>query len=74
MKCSCGSKDCVSEIGFDSATGLLIAEGNSGAAACGIYLSVPDAVSLARQLRAYVMEAIDTPEKSTLEGKDTHHG
>lgn len=65
MKCNCGDKDCVSEVGFDSACGLLIAEGNPGAAASGVYLSVADAITLAQQLRAFVLREIDSPREGT---------
>lgn len=65
MKCNCGDKDCVSEVGFDSACGLLIAEGNPGAAAAGIYLSVTDAIVLAQQLRAFILSTIDAPVPGT---------
>lgn len=73
-KCSCGSDSCVAEVGFDSSCGLLIAEGNPGAAAAGIYLSVADALLLARQLRAFILTRIEQPEESTVELKDTGHG
>jgi hypothetical protein len=49
-------------VGFDSLAGLLIAEGNPGAAAAGIYLSVADAVILCQQLRAYVLASMDEPK------------
>jgi hypothetical protein len=72
MKCSCGASDCASEVGFDSSCGLLIAEGNPGAAACGIYLSVDGAVILARQLRAFILAKLDEPQPSTLVIPERH--
>lgn len=73
MKCSCGAPDCISEVGFDSSCGLLIAEGNPGAAACGIYLDVASAVTLSRQLRAFILSQAETPESSTLSHTNTEH-
>ncbi len=61
MKCACGAKDCVATVGFDSGCGMLIAEGNPGAAAAGLYLSVADAITLTKQLRAYILKSLDEP-------------
>lgn len=65
MKCNCGKEDCVAEVGFDSACGLLIAKGNSGARASGIYLSATSAIVLMQQLRAFILSAIDAPVAGT---------
>lgn len=74
MKCSCGDPTCVSEVNFDSACGLLIAEGNPGAAAAGVYLSAQSAICLAQQLRAYILSKLEQPIESTVQSKDTGHG
>lgn len=69
MKCMCGRKDCTSEVGFDSGSGILIAE-REGRNPIGMYLSVVDAITLTKQLRAYVLQALDGTEQGVT-GWDT---
>ena len=73
MKCMCGDPSCVSEVNFDSGCGLIIAEGNPGAAAAGVYLDLQGAVELARQLRAFVLAKLDEPKESRFVSTETGH-
>lgn len=72
MKCVCGDSMCIAEVNFDSECGLLIAEGNPGAAAAGIYLDVAGAVALAQHIRAFILRKLDAPIESTVTPPERH--
>ena len=75
MKCSCGQTNCKSTIGFDSSNGFMIADGDRGTGqfnVIGLYLSVADAVTLAKQLRAFIISKMDEPESTAATEKRGH--
>jgi hypothetical protein len=76
MKCACGSTSCAADVGFDSASGLLLADLNAPNTmrVAGVYLSVETATILARQLKTFLLEQADKPaERTPVELPDGAH-